>query len=114
MNALNPANVPLASDKRWRIAATHTCTRSQADYLDDLLALEEVSPRQLFGDGYTDLGSLSSWAVHWAIEVLTAQAQARAQQEADRAVEEAHEQDLKTWIAAYYRARNPQLGVPRG
>jgi hypothetical protein len=114
MNALNPANVPLASDKRWRIAATHACTRSQADYLHDLLALEEVSPRQLFGDGYTDLGSLSSWAVHWAIEVLTAQAQARAQQEADRAVEEAQEQDLKTWIAAYYRARNPQLGVPRG
>jgi hypothetical protein len=52
--------------------------------------------------------------VHWAIEVLTAQAQARAQQEADDAVEEAQEQDLKAWIAAYYRARNPQLGVHRG
>jgi hypothetical protein len=114
MNALNPQHVPLATDKRWRIAATYACTRDQADYLDDLLALEEVSPRQLFGDGYTNLSSLSSWAVHWAIEFLTAQAQARAAQEADRAVYESLQQDLKAWIAAYYRARNPKLGVRRG
>ena len=105
MSARNPANVPLATDPRWRIASLDDSSESQRLFLDDLLCREEIEPSALYGDGYESLQALSKWAVHWGIEYLQAAGMARAMQEADRAAADATEQAMKAWIAGYYRAR---------
>lgn len=105
MSAENPANVPLAEDPRWRIAAVEPSSYSQHDYLRDLLNREDMTARDLYGEGYDCLPKLSRWAAHWGIDELEAIGLARCAREADAAAEEATENDLKAWIAGYYRAR---------
>lgn len=105
MSAENPANVPLAEDPRWRIAAVEPSSYSQHDYLRDLLNREDMTARDLYGEGYECLAKLSRWAAHWGIDELEAIGLARCAREADAAAEEATENDLKAWIAGYYRAR---------
>ena len=105
MSAENPANVPLAEDPRWRIAAVEPSSYSQHDYLRDLLNREDMTARDLYGEGYDCLPKLSRWAAHWGIDELEAIGLARCAREADAAAEEATENELKAWIAGYYRAR---------
>lgn len=105
MSAENPANVPLADDPRWRIAALDPSTYSQHDYLRDLLTREDMTARDLYGEGFECLPKLSKWAAHWGIERLDAIGLERCAREADAAAEQAAENDLKAWIAGYYRAR---------
>lgn len=105
MSAENPANVPLSDDPRWRIAAVEPSSYSQHDYLRDLLNREDMTARDLYGEGYDCLPKLSRWAAHWGIDELEAIGLARCAREADAAAAEATENDLKAWIAGYYRAR---------
>lgn len=105
MSAANPANVPLATDPRWRTAALDPSSESQRRYLDDLLVREDMRPAQLFGKGYKSMEELSKWAANWGIDRLQEIGNERAAREADEWAEQEREQSIKAWIGHYYRAR---------
>lgn len=103
---VDPANVPMPTDVRWEIVRREPATQRQIEHLLDLAEWEGIDLADLFGDGY-DLDTLSKWSAHWGIEVLESRAKARAVEEAARAVEERREQAMKSWIADYFRSKNP-------
>jgi hypothetical protein len=102
-----PANVPLPDDVRWELARKEAATLRQLHTLKELASIEGVDLPELYGDGYTDAKELSKWSAHWGVTVLESRMQARAYEEARRAVEERKEQALKSWIAGHYRAQHP-------
>lgn len=105
MSALNPANVPEVTDRRWMYASNAKCSPAQRERLSEYLQWEGIKEADLFGDGFTSIPELSRWAVHWAIDLLESRMAAR-EFEAYRAnYEELQEQRLKASIAAYYRPR---------
>lgn len=105
----NPSKVPLPDDPRWRIAATQPCSPRQVNELRSLLMEQATNVEDVFGFDVMDLPQLSRWAAHWGIEQLLALRTARAVEEANRAVAEDTEADLKSWIAAFYAAKNVDL-----
>lgn len=109
MNALNPANVPETGDPRWIIASKEKCSSSQRIALVEMLQLEGIHPPDLFGDGYSSIPELSRWAAHWAIDLLESNRLARAVEQQRLEYEERKEEQLKSMIADYFRAKHPSL-----
>ena len=109
MTPLNPAHVPETGDPRWIIASKEKCSSSQRVALLDLLQLEGVQPADLFGDGYSSMPELSRWAAHWAIDLLESKRQARAVEQQRVEFEQRKEEQLKSMIADYFRAKHPSL-----
>ena len=105
----NPSKVPLPDDPRWRVAATQPCSPRQVNELRGLLMEQATNVEDVFGFDVMDLPQLSRWAAHWGIEQLLALRTARAVEEANRAVAEDTEADLKSWIAAFFAAQHPSL-----
>lgn len=103
---VDPANVPMPTDVRWELARRDPATQQQMVALHELAEWEDISLPDLFGDGYTPTG-LSKWAAHWGIEVLESRIEARAVEDAERAVQERTEQQFKAWAANYFRSKNP-------
>lgn len=103
----DPENVPLPDDVRWELARRDPATRAQVDRLLDLALDADVDLPELYGNGYTTPDALSKWAAHWGIDVLESRLQARAFEEAQRAVDERLEQRMKAMIADGFRAKYP-------
>lgn len=105
----NPANVPKVRDVRWSYAPKEASTRAQQEKLRELLTWENIQPITLFGDGFTSIEDLSKWSAHWGITTLEDWELARNIEAARREVEERLEQETKTAIADFYRAKHPHL-----
>lgn len=102
---MNPANVPPIKDVRWTLADRQPSSPKQQELLSILLESEGIRARDLFGGGFSTISELSKWAAHWGISFLEDAITARVYEEARMEIEERREQDMKRWIASYYRAK---------
>lgn len=107
--ALNPKNVPKPDDRRWIYATQTEGSASQHRYLADLLQREGIEAADLFGDGFSTAAELSRWAVHWAIDLLESRGHVRYMEQHRVEFEEHREQQMKSMIADYFRAKHPEL-----
>ena len=105
----NPGNVPEPQDARWVIAQQEPCTYAQIDALTKIMFDEGIKPAEFFGNGFTRITELSKWAAHWAINYLQDARKAfyLRQEQQDRAAE--FEQTVKSNIAEFFYAKNPEL-----
>ena len=100
----NPENVPRTVHYRDQsFMPLEPCSAAQQTYLLSLMRETGVKAGDLYGDGFTTVEALSSWAASWGIEQLL---DARAAQEAD-------EQDLKRMMGAIMRERMQAMPVRR-
>ena len=74
---VKPVNVPPITDVRFIGWDQREPSNSQAWKLRQLMREEGVNPAELYGDGFTDLESLSRWSVSWGITYLDAAQEAR-------------------------------------
>jgi hypothetical protein len=79
------------------------CSPAQQTYLLSLMRETGIKAGDLYGDGFTTVEALSSWAASWGIEQLL---DARAAQEAD-------DEDLKRMMGAIMRERMHAMPVRR-
>jgi hypothetical protein len=107
MTPMEPGNVPEPTTVQWEIARRDKATMRQMHALQELATFEGVDLAGLYGDGYVDETQLSKWAAHWGITVLESRRDARATDEAMRAIEERREKHMKAWIGEFYRRKHP-------
>lgn len=109
MNSMNPANVPPVDDPRWIYAVNRECSVKQQDELSERLRWEGVQAAELFGEGFSSIQELSSYAAHWGIELLISRAGARYVEEQRQMIEDYKQQQVKSMIADVLRQNNPNL-----
>ena len=73
----NPANVPPITDVRFIGWDQREPSNAQLWTLRKLLREEGVNPAELYGDGFSQVDSLSRWGVSWGITYLEAAQDAR-------------------------------------
>lgn len=95
VDARNPANVPrsgLRANQRWMpLEAASSAQVFRLRSLMEAAGAQPVSVALLFGDGFTDVESLSKWSASWGIEQFQA------------FLDEVTERQMKRWIASQYR-----------
>ena len=110
--AFNPTNVPRqVPTPRMRFMPLEPITLKQENLLNHKIhdnGFGTESVRLLFGEGFVSVDRLSSWAASWAIGEIE-EFEDRAFDDAEIAAEARLEPALKTAIADYYIARNPDL-----
>ena len=109
MNSLNPANVPACRDAQWVYSVSRPISKAQTHTLQEWLKWEGVKASDLFGEGFSSLQDLSSWAAHWAITLLESRAGARMAEEYRRDLEARRDQQVKRMISDIYLNRHPEL-----
>lgn len=109
ISALNPKHVAKPDERRWIYATQTEGSKRQHDYLQELLKREGIEAADLFGEGFSSLQELSRWAVHWAIDLLESRSSARYMEQYRQELEEDREQQMKSMIADFFRAKHPEL-----
>lgn len=109
MNSMNPGNVPPVDDVRWMYAVDRKVSARQMRELEEQLRFEGVDPAELYGEGFSSLEDLSSWAAHWGISLLHSRSKARHVEAARVAYEADKEMRVKSMMASILRERNPHL-----
>ena len=103
--AMNPVNVPPIKDVRWTLADREKSSPRQQELLSILLESEGIRAQDLFGGGFSSISELSKWAAHWGISFLEDAISARVYEEARLEIEQRRDQEIKRWIASYYRSK---------
>ena len=109
MNSLNPANVPAVKDLRYLYSVSRPISKAQIHTLSEWLKWEGVEASDLFGEGFSSLQDLSSWAAHWAITLLESRAGARMAEEYRRDLQDRRDQQVKRMISDIFLSRHPDL-----
>ncbi len=105
MSALNPVNVPEVRTVEWVMGAKSPCSRLQESRLSELLSWAGIEPADFFGSGFVSISDLSSWAAHWAIDVLEAHEEAKTIEEAREAWLDEKERRLKAAMGVILREK---------